>query len=212
MKFSKEHKEKLKESYKNRIARGDVFGFQKGHPKYLVKHTEESKKKMSIIQSGRKLSKEHKKKLSIAHKGKMPTEEAKLKNRLSHLGVKKSMETRKKMSEYRINHPNKVFRDTSIELAIQDELANRKILFIKQYSIPSVAIVDFYLPEFNIAIQCDGCYWHNCLEHYPNNRIEQRGKDVTQNAKMLARGIKVFRFWEHDIKISPKDCVDSLLI
>jgi very-short-patch-repair endonuclease len=244
MQFTEEHKRKLKESYNKRIARGEVFGFQKGHEKFRGEVTEEEKirrtktfKKNYIPKSkpscevcGKELWKwkdkrcrEHmdysfRKGMNVGHfsslKGKKLNLSEAQKIRRSEIARNRVMpeSAKLKISAWHIAHPNRIYRDTSIELAIQDELANRKILFIKQFSIPSVAIVDFFLPEFNIVIQCDGCYWHNCLEHYPNHHTSQRSKDSTQNLKLETRGIKVYRFWEHDIKVSPKDCIDLLEI
>ncbi len=51
-------------------------------------------------------------------------------------------------------------RETNIEKAIRDELEKRKIAFIPQYPIKYIAIVDFYLPDYDIIIQCDGDFWH----------------------------------------------------
>lgn len=121
-----------------------------------------------------------------------------------------SLESREKIRAWHIANPNKKFRNTSIELSIQDELAERQILFVKQFSVIGVAIVDFILPELNVIIQCDGCYWHNCPEHYPNHHKEQRIKDLNKDAKLKSRGFKVYRFWEHDINRSAKECVDLI--
>lgn len=121
-----------------------------------------------------------------------------------------SAEAREKIRAWHVANPNRNYKNTSIELLIQDELANRQILFIKQFIVEKVAVVDFYLPDYNLIIQCDGCYWHNCLEHYPNHHKEQRAKDVTKDSKLRFRGFKVYRFWEHDIKKSASKCLDTI--
>lgn len=135
------------------------------------------------------------------------------KARWSELGKSRrhTAETKQKLREWHVAHPNLIRQDTSIELAIQDELANQKIIFIKQFVFDGIARVDFFLPDYNTVIQCDGCYWHNCLEHYPTHNQKQRQKDITKDAKLAIRGIKVFRFWEHDIKRSAHECVNQLL-
>ncbi len=134
------------------------------------------------------------------------------KKRRTEVGKSRTMspEAREKIRAWHVANPNRNYKNTSIELLIQDELANRQILFIKQFIVSKVAIVDFYLPDFNLVIQCDGCYWHNCLEHYPSHHKEQRSKDLTKDAKLKARGIKVYRFWEHDIKKSAAKCIDLI--
>jgi len=63
------------------------------------RHSEESRKKMSNSQAGRKLSEETKIKMSLAQKGKKRTEESKLKMSIASKGKNKSESHRKKMSE-----------------------------------------------------------------------------------------------------------------
>jgi very-short-patch-repair endonuclease len=238
--ISEKKREQLKQSYERRIARGEKFGFQKGHKIFRGKVTKdemrrriETFKRNYIYKSYPKCKvcqvelKERRSTHCLKHvdksycKGKISPNKGKhwklnltpeQKARRKEIGKTKVMSesARQKIREWHILHPNRIFRNTGIELAIQDELADRKIIFVKQIGIEDVATVDFFLPDFNIVIQCDGCYWHNCLEHYPNHHKEQRQKDMTQNAKFLARGIKVYRFWEHDIKRSPKDCLNFI--
>jgi G:T-mismatch repair DNA endonuclease (very short patch repair protein) len=61
-----------------------------------------------------------------------------------------------------INHSRKIrHKDTKIELKVEKELKRRNINYQKQISLYPRAMVDFYLPEYRIVIQCDGDYWHN---------------------------------------------------
>ena len=73
-----------------------------------------------------------------------------------------------------------------------------------------IAIVDFYLPELNTVIQCDGCYWHGCPVHFPNTTVLQKNKkkrDAKQDFILEAGGLKVHRFWEHEINQSAEECI-----
>jgi hypothetical protein len=94
-----------------RIKTGELVGVNKGRT-----HTQESKDKMSIVQTGKKLSQEHKDKIRIAslnmsqeHKDKIGaasksrthTQESKDKISAVHTGKKLSQETKDKMSESR---------------------------------------------------------------------------------------------------------------
>lgn len=96
--FSEEHKKKISESNKGNIP------WNKG--KKGFKHSEESKKNMSLACKGRKLSEETKKKISEANRGKKRSEE--VKKRISEafkgekhpmFGKKQTKEARKKMSD-----------------------------------------------------------------------------------------------------------------
>lgn len=62
------------------------------------KHSEETRRKMSLAQSGRVLSYEHKQKLSKSHSGKILSEETKRKISITLKGIKRSNEYKRKMS------------------------------------------------------------------------------------------------------------------
>ncbi len=153
-------------------------------------HSEETKKKMSIAHIGMKdkhHSQETKKKISEAHR---------------HL----SMEAKRKMSEARIKFMTSgkmKIKNTSIELAIEQELVNRHIPYLKQAPVEGIALVDFLLSN-KIIIQCDGDYWHS--------RKINKGKDIAQDTVLFFKGYKIFRFTETEINKSAKKCVDKLFI
>lgn len=80
---------------------------------------------------------------------------------------------------------------------------------------------DFYFPENGIAVFIDGCFWHGCPRcgHVPTaNRpfwkakIERnQERDRATENRLLETGIRTIRFWEHELKIAPKECVERLL-
>jgi very-short-patch-repair endonuclease len=100
-------------------------------------------------------------------------------------------------------NPNRKFKDTSIELKIETELQRRNINYQKQVPLCKIAIVDFYLPEYRIVIQCDGDYWHNL----PG----VKEKDERQDKVLIFNGFNIYRFWEHEINESVKKCIDIVL-
>ena len=84
---------------------------------------------------------------------------------------------------------------TSIN-AIRDTLRDNQLLFnnilyVKQYRY-KLGIADFWLPETNTIIECDGDYWHNL----PNAVIRNK----KQTKWLEENDYTVYRFWEHDIK------------
>ncbi len=142
-------------------------------------------------------SKETLKKMSEANKGKIS----------GMKGKKPTTESKRKMSEARIKYLSSgkgIFKNTSIEIAIENELREMEIKYIKQFGISGVGIVDFFLPDFNIILECDGDYWHN--------KIGVPQKDINRdlNAKFIY-GYETLRFWEHEINESPKKCINRLL-
>ena len=127
------------------------------------------------------------------------------------LGHKTSEETKRKQSIIKINNPNRCFKDTKIELKIEAVLQKRGIIYNKQVPLCKIAIVDFYLPQYRIALQCDGCYWHSCPIHFPNKNIKQVEKDIKQDNVLTFNEFNVCRFWEHEINESPENCINSLI-
>jgi very-short-patch-repair endonuclease len=98
--------------------------------------------------------------------------------------------------------PTFKYSDTSIELKIEAELKLRNINYQKQVWICR-CLVDFYLPETRTIIECDGDYWHNL----PG----AQEKDARKNNLWGFNGFAVYRFWEHEINKSPKDCINKII-
>lgn len=164
------------------------------------------------------MSEEQKSKMSLRFKGmRLNTGRTHIKKgqRLSpktefQKGSKHTEEWKKNAREWMLAHPNKHFKETSIELKIENELKKLGIDYQKHISLCNIANVDFYIPEQKIVIQADGCYWHNCPVHKPNGNIFRKEKDIRQDKVLIENGLKVFRFWEHEINKSAKECVDKI--
>ncbi len=124
----------------------------------------------------------------------------------------RSAESKRRIKEWNIKHPNKKYNNTKIEQKIAAELTLRKIDFQQNIGLKNIANVDFYLSEYNIVIECDGCYYHNCLIHHPNSYKETRKADERKTSLLIENGYKVYRFWGHEINESTKRCIDQLNI
>jgi very-short-patch-repair endonuclease len=94
-------------------------------------------------------------------------------------------------------------RDTLIERLIEEELIRNRIIYIKQAPVEGIALVDFLLSN-RIVIQCDGDYWHSLKEN--------KNRDKRQDFILSNKGYKIYRFWEHEIKKSVKECIDKIVI
>lgn len=121
----------------------------------------------------------------------------------SFKGFKHSEKSKKENREWHINNPNKIFKDTTIELKVEEELKKRNINYQKQVPLCKIAIVDFYLPEYRVIIQCDGDYWHNLSE--------QKERDEQQDRILIFNGFNVYRFWEHEINESVENCINQFI-
>ena len=76
---------------------------------------------------------------------------------------------------------------------------------------------DFFFPEGRVAVFLDGCFWHGCpaCGHVPSvNRpfwkakIERnQRRDRETDEFLVGEGIRPIRFWEHELRDCPAECV-----
>lgn len=143
-------------------------------------------------------------------KGSHRSEEFKKNAQKTQIERYKNPEERKRLSEWQIEHPNKKFSNTLIERKITEELTKRNIYYQQNIGLCKIANVDFYLPEYNTVIECDGCYYHNCLIHYPEYHKEVRIRDCQKTKLFLSRGFNIYRFWGHEINESVEKCINKI--
>jgi DNA mismatch endonuclease (patch repair protein) len=132
-------------------------------------------------------------------------------------GAKKAMtETPQYKAQARLKGVHTVQRskkkNTSIEIAVQNELKSRGIKFETHKNLENITVPDVFI-EPNIVIYLDGCFWHACPEHCSGSIIGNKRaiKDKVINEALRKKGYVVLRFWEHDIKKDVGKCVDTVL-
>lgn len=87
---------------------------------------------------------------------------------------------------------------TKPEKTIHDELIKLGLDFKSEYLINNKFCVDVFIPNYNLIIYIDGCYWHACPVHFPNS---QKPKSDNARIPYLTKcGFNVEVIWEHDIK------------
>jgi len=96
------------------------------------------------------------------------------------------------------------FKNTNIEIFVEKLLndCNFKLNkdYLKQHPFPEGKpkyVLDFYMPEHNLAIEAMGCYWHKCFRCGHGNG---RGKDRERIKFLNNNGVNLLNLWEHDIK------------
>lgn len=92
--------------------------------------------------------------------------------------------------------------ETSIEQVIKNILDNNNISY-KQHdrTIISPKELDFFLPDYNIGIECNGIYWHS----------GDYGKQLAKTKYTLANNkIQLLTFWEDDIH-NKKAIIESII-
>lgn len=96
------------------------------------------------------------------------------------------------------------------------ELAGREILeyigvpFQEQVLLFDKFCVDVFLPDHNIAIQWDGDYWHGYNGAKDERQKQRQQLDKSQNAYMSKVGVKVLRFWEHEVKNEREKVIENI--
>lgn len=80
---------------------------------------------------------------------------------------------------------------TEPEKIMRSILKELKIKYSRQ-KIIGTFIVDFYVPDSNLVIECDGDYWHKT-----EKGIE---RDKRKNEFLLSHDYKLLRFWESELK------------
>jgi len=89
-------------------------------------------------------------------------------------------------------------KGTKIEWAVLQLLSALQIRFHfqKRFKISGQLVIpDFFLPDFNIVIECDGEYWHG--------RVSQKRRDHIKNQLYKSLGFHVIRLKEKDIIVNP---------
>lgn len=89
------------------------------------------------------------------------------------------------------------FKDTWPERQLEKQLQEQGLKYEKQKRIGDM-IVDFYLPQRNLVIEVDGCWWHGCVEHCPTSRKPDNFEARRQTLSVL--GYQAIRIWEHEFK------------
>ncbi len=99
-------------------------------------------------------------------------------------------------------------RDTKPELLLRKELWRRGLrgyrLDVKLPGRP-----DIFFPKHKLCIFVDGCFWHGCPIHYKgvarnteywNPKIQGNvARDQAATKSLIAMGLTVMRFWDHEI-------------
>lgn len=154
------------------------------------KHIEQCRKNAQA-RKGVPLSEEHKKKVVSALSG-------------VWLGRKHTKESKEKMS---LANRTFLFRNTSIEIKLQNFLKANNVPFQTNY--PILGQPDIFIKP-NICIFADGCYWHKCPQcGYDDQERIEKDRRVTET--LTKRGYVVIRLWEHDINNGINDGLKKII-
>lgn len=163
------------------------------NPVYRIKDRKKANQNISngLLKSNKwKLTEQGLKNLRKSRLGKKATELTKQKCRINALNTLEKLRKKNKVS--------------NIELIVEQKLIENHINYIAQKRLLNITKVDFYLPDYNMAIYCDGDYWHNLSDYI------ERDRRITK--QLLENNFNVLRFWEKEINLTNGKCViDSLI-
>ena len=94
---------------------------------------------------------------------------------------------------------------TSLELFIRDILDRNNISYLNNVrNIITPYELDIYIPDKNIAIECNGCYWHS--DENKNNNYH-----INKYKNCLEKGIQLITIWEDQV-INQPDIIVSIIL
>lgn len=104
-------------------------------------------------------------------------------------------------------------RNTKPELKLRKKLWDMGYRYRIGHNLPGKP--DIVIVSRRLAIFVDGCFWHQCPEHFriPKTNHEfwttkiarNVARDAIVNEQLTAAGWKVIRIWEHELK----SCFDA---
>lgn len=95
---------------------------------------------------------------------------------------------------------------SKIELIIQSILDRNHINYVQHCrTIIRPLEVDFYIPDYNLCIECNGSFWHSTAKHSKNYHHKKYLKVLETDNTLLS-------FWEEDILNKPNIVEDLILL
>lgn len=160
------------------------------------------RKKISDKAKNKKFSLEHIKNIGISSRRKYP------KNKYPNHGLRKLWKSSNFVDKMKKVRSNLVipYRDTTIEIKIQNYLKLLHIEFITHFYVSEITHAyqcDIFIPANKIIIECDGCYWHGCKicnKNFNQLQLEQIEEDKFRTKELVNKGYVIYRLWEHDIR------------
>ena len=120
--------------------------------------------------------------------------------------------------------PATVARGTAPEVALEAALRRLGVEGAERAPSDVAGKPDFFFRHVvprAVAVFVDGCAWHGCPVHYRPSADQEHGlsvdaverqrlRDRKLRAALAASGVRVIRFWEHDIKRSADRCARQI--
>jgi len=90
-------------------------------------------------------------------------------------------------------------RETVPEKQMEKMFRDADVAYVKQFRIFKYS-VDFYLPEHNIVVEVNGCWWHRCKRCGFKDDARARFRDGRRWRSIRSRGFELVVVWEHELE------------
>lgn len=177
--------------------------------------TEEQREKIRVAARNRKKSKEEKRKIGLKSKGRVHSEETRKKISKGQKGRKawnkgmtgifshsEEYKDKMRLQQCQLISKRKGKR-TSIEIKVRNLLNTLKIAFEEQKVMHDRFTVDFYIPDFDTVIECNGDYWHS--------REDVKARDKRKMNYLTKCGHSILVLWESEINEDIKKCGEKII-
>ncbi len=108
--------------------------------------------------------------------------------------------------------PDNRFKESSLERSFKKMLTHLGIKF-SQYLKVANRIYDFYLPDFNLIVECNGDYWHgnpNKFTHLSEEQTRGQERDKVKTELAHKHGYSLYFIWETEVNDTPDKVVTLL--
>ncbi|MFD2704637.1 hypothetical protein [Salibacterium lacus] len=108
------------------------------------------------------------------------------------------------------------FNNTWIEKETEHFLEKEGVEFVAQYEVGRMTI-DFFLPDYNVALEVNGDFWHANPDIYgvskPFHRFHDRiqEKDERKTRQIEDEGMELYVIWEKDLSERKDETFDDLI-
>ncbi len=184
----------------------------------------ETRAKLSTKLKGRVMDDQWRRRLSDGHKGQVPSDHNRRRSSEANKGKEFSLEHRKRISVALTGHkvnkntkmkisasyrPHSKSTNTDIERMIAGLLSALGIRFVHSYKINSVGWVDFFIPDINGVIECDGDYWHSLPGAKDRDNRKTEAMIGLGHSVLRLPGSKIKNDWDATVSIVREFLLES---
>lgn len=115
----------------------------------------------------------------------------------------------------------RISRVSRLEVEVGAILQALGVRALPQYALHDeqgrfAAVLDYFLPDFGVALEVNGTYWHSDPRAYPNGPVKPSqhrvaGKYARKVGLLHQRGVPLAEVWEIDFRADPQQAVRDAL-